>query len=32
MVLPRWFWPVVLLFVVVLVLAYCGHLHGSVAV
>jgi hypothetical protein len=29
---PRWVWAVVLVLVILLVLAYCGHLHASVAI
>jgi hypothetical protein len=32
MIIPRWVWVVVVVLVLLVVLAYCGHFHGSVTV
>ncbi len=30
--IPRWLWIIVLVLIVLLVLAYCGHVHGSLTI
>lgn len=32
MAFPRWLWICVLVLLVLIVLAYCGHVHGSLNV